>query len=194
MKAAAIILAAGESRRMGRPKALLPFRGGTFLSELAATLSRHCDPVMAVFGAGAETLAAQAPVSVRVVNNENYRQGMLTSLQAGLRELGPGPFDAVLFTLVDHPAIAAETVGALLAANAPIAIPRFEGRRGHPVVLRGAMVSEVRAEPASSKIHDIIDRHAGEIAYVDVNDPGIRDDVDDPERYRELMSRQVQGV
>lgn len=176
---------------------MLPFRGGTFLSELASTFGRYCDPVIAVFGANADELMARAPETVRCVKNDNYKEGMLTSLQAGLRELPRASGQTVLFTLVDHPAIGGATVeallgSALLGSSGAIAIPRFEGKRGHPVALRGTMIDEILAEPASSRIHDVIDRHAGEIVYVDVNDSGIRDDIDDPEQYRQLMMRQAE--
>ncbi|MDE3195168.1 MAG: NTP transferase domain-containing protein, partial [Acidobacteriota bacterium] len=87
MKTAGIILAAGESRRMGRAKAFLPFRGGTFLSTLAATFGAFCSPVVAVFGFEGEAAARKAPAGVRAAINADYRQGMLTSLQAGLRAL-----------------------------------------------------------------------------------------------------------
>jgi CTP:molybdopterin cytidylyltransferase MocA len=129
---AAIILAAGESSRMGRPKALLPFRGGTFLSVLAKTLGAHCSTVIAVFGANAEALVSAAPAGVVPVVNHGYKLGMLTSLQAGLRALAPESRGRVLFTLVDHPAIGVATVDALIRSHAPIAIPRSSGKRGHP--------------------------------------------------------------
>jgi molybdenum cofactor cytidylyltransferase len=186
---AAIILAAGESRRMGRPKALLPFRGGTFLSVLAGTLGRHCSPVYAVFGFEAERLVTQTPPPVIAVENPNYQLGMLTSLQAGLRAMGELP-ERVLFTLVDHPAVASETVGLLLECEALLVIPRYAGKRGHPVIIDRAIAIEVLAEPASSKLNDVIDRHAAEIHYVDANDAGVRDDIDDPSLYRDLLARE----
>ncbi len=190
MNTAAIILAAGESSRMGRPKALLPFRGGTFLSVLAGTLGAHCSPVVAVFGAGAEALIAAAPGGVIPVTNSSYKLGMLTSLQAGLRALSPESRHQVLFTLVDHPAITVPTVEALLRSRAPIAIPRCRGKRGHPVTIRESVAGEILAEPVTSKIHDVINRHAAEIEYVEVDDPGIHDDIDDAAAYRELMLRE----
>lgn len=190
MNTAAIILAAGESSRMGRPKALLPFRGGTFLSVLAETLGAHCSPVIAVFGAQAGSLVSFAPAGVVPVINTSYKLGMLTSLQTGLRALAAESRRRVLFTLVDHPAVVAATVEALIQSRAPIAIPRSSGKRGHPVAIRQSVVDEILAEPVTSKVHDIINRHAAEIEYVEVNDPGIYDDVDDPNAYHELMLRE----
>jgi len=186
---AAIILAAGESRRMGQPKALLPFRGGSFLSVLAETLSPHCLPVCAVFGADAKRLMSFCPPHVQAAENPNYAQGMLTSVQAGLRALGNLP-DRALFTLVDHPAVTRETIGALLASTAEIAIPKFNGKRGHPVLIRRRIAEEILAEPYTSKLNTVMDRHASEIHYIDLNDSGITDDIDDPDAYRKLLHRE----
>ena len=189
MSVAAIILAAGESRRMGQPKALLPFRGGSFVSVLAETLTAHCSPVCAVFGADAKRLMNVAPSYVLAAENPNYAQGMLTSLQAGLRALGDLP-DRVLFTLVDHPAVAAGTIRALLASAAEIAIPKFNGKRGHPVLIRRRIAEEILAEPSTSRLNAVMDRHAAEIHYLDLDDSGITDDIDDPAAYRNLLNRE----
>jgi molybdenum cofactor cytidylyltransferase len=188
---AAIILAAGESRRMGRAKAFLPFRGGTFLSNIAETLGERCSPVIAVFGFDAQRCMRLAgPLGIRTVENPDYPLGMLTSLQAGLRVL-PNEADAVFFTLVDHPAISHSTVDALLRSEALIAIPRFENRRGHPVLIRRAIFDEFLSEPPASKVRDVIDRHSAEIAYIEVGDPGISDDIDDPALYEKLLAREA---
>ena len=183
-----VILAAGESRRMGTAKALLPFREGTFLSHLAATLARRCSPVIAVFGFDATRLMAACPPSVTPVQNRDYVLGMLTSLQAGLRAL-PAECEEVFFTPVDHPAVDIATLDALLSSPSPVVIPRFNGKRGHPVLLRRAIAHEFLSAAPSSKVHDIIDRHAAEIAYIETGDPGVTDDIDDPALYRDLLRR-----
>lgn len=182
---------------MGRPKALLPFRGGTFLSVLAETFRPFCDSVVAVFGFDAENAKLAAPPGVRVAVNPDYRDGMLTSLQAGIREIGlwasgEGP-DAVLFTLVDHPAVKPETIASLLKINAPIAIPRYQGRRGHPVLMRREIAIGYLTEPVTAKVRDLIDRNAQIISYVEVDDPGICDDVDDPAVYAALLARDAEA-
>ena len=190
VNAAAVILAAGESRRMGRPKAFLPFRGGTFLSGIAAALGRRCSPVIAVFGFDAARLVAFAPTTVVGVENPDWELGMLTSLQAGLGAV-PKDCDAVLFTLVDHPAVQPATIDALLESDAAIAIPRFENRRGHPVLIGRRVMEEFVAEPPQSKVRDVIDRHTAEIEYIDVADSGISDDIDDPGLYEDLLAREA---
>jgi molybdenum cofactor cytidylyltransferase len=115
---------------------------------------------------------------------------MLTSLQAGLRAV-PDDCDAVLFTLVDHPAVQPATIDAVLGSDAVIAIPRCENRRGHPVLIRRRIMEEFVAETPQSKVRDVIDRHAAEIEYIDVADPGISDDIDDPGLYASLLAREA---
>jgi molybdenum cofactor cytidylyltransferase len=177
---------------MGRPKALLPFRGGTFLSVLAGTLGNYASPVVAVFGFDGDNVAALGAVAASGVLtsiNRDFRLGMLTSLQAGLRAVEP--FDRVFFTLVDHPAVQPETVAALAKTDVEIAIPRINGKRGHPVLVRSGIAREFLAEPTTSKVRDVIDRHAGKVFYIDVDDPGICDDIDDPALYEALLAREA---
>lgn len=190
MNAAAIILAAGESRRMGTPKASLPFRGGTFLSVLSGVFLPHCSPVVAVFGFDGDRLRETAGSDVIAVVNRNYEEGMLTSLKAGLRALPPDR-DSIVFTLVDHPAVSADTVSRLLASRASIAIPRYRGKRGHPVRISRDIAREFLNEPSSSKVRNVIDRHGALIDYLDVDDCGVVDDIDDPELYRALLDREA---
>jgi molybdenum cofactor cytidylyltransferase len=191
---AAIILAAGESRRMGRAKAFLPFRGGTFLSSIAGVLGERCSPVIAVFGFDAQRCIESAlPLRLRAVENPDYPLGMLTSLQAGLRVV-PAEADALFFTLVDHPAISLSTVDALLQSSAAIAIPRSENQRGHPVLIRRAIFEAFLHEPPASKVRDVIDRHAAEIEYIEVTDPGISDDIDNPALYEKLLAREASRI
>jgi molybdenum cofactor cytidylyltransferase len=176
---------------MGCAKALLPFRGGTFLSTLAGTLGCCCSPVYAVFGFEAEAMMAAAPASVLALENPAFRNGMLTSLQAGLCAMSVLP-ERILFTLVDHPAVKASTVSRLLRVEAEIVIPRYAGKRGHPVVIAPAIAREIMAEPAASKLNTVIDRHAATIHYEEVeDDPGICDDIDDPVLYQALLAREV---
>lgn len=191
MNAAGLILAAGESRRMGSPKALLEFQGETFLDRLIGLFSRHCAPVIAVLGGQRESIRAalRRAGEALLVENPDFRLGQLTSMQCGLRAV-PADADAVLFTLVDHPAVQPDTIARLISAGtrAPLRIPRCGGRRGHPIWFAKSLIPEFLALPAGSPAKDIVTRHAGEIAYLDVDDPGILADVDDPEAYRRLLA------
>jgi molybdenum cofactor cytidylyltransferase len=186
-----LILAAGESRRMGSPKALLEFQGETFLDRLIGLFSRRCTPVIAVLGAQRQTVRAglrRAGEAV-LVENPDFRLGQLTSMQCGLRA-APADSEGVLFTLVDHPAVTPATIDRLLGCGAPgpLRIPRCQGLRGHPIWISRSLIPEFLALPAGASAKAVITRHAGEIAYVDVDDPGILADVDDPAAYARLLA------
>jgi len=186
-----LILAAGESRRMGSPKALLEFQGETFLDRLIGLFARRCAPVIAVLGAERETVRSGLcrAGEALLVENPEFRLGQLSSMQCGLRA-APADAEGVLFTLVDHPAVAHATIDALLDCStpAPLRIPRFNGRRGHPIWISKSLVPEFLALPAGSSARDMVTRHTDEIAYVDVDDPGTLADVDDPAAYAKLLA------
>jgi molybdenum cofactor cytidylyltransferase len=184
-----LILAAGESRRMGFPKALLEWRGETFLDHLIDGLDRHCAPVVVVLGAHAETIRAGVGREALFVLNPDYRLGQLTSMQCGLRAI-PEQAAGVLFTLVDHPNVGPDTIAELLRfdpARVPLLrIPRYHGRRGHPLFFSRELIPEFLALPPEATARDVVERHAARIDYLDVPDAGILDDVDDPDTYRRL--------
>jgi molybdenum cofactor cytidylyltransferase len=103
----------------------------------------------------------------------------------------PADAEGVLFTLADHPAVAASTIDALTAERIRqpwplIRVPRFEGRRGHPVWFSRAIVAEFLALPADGAARDVVHSHAAETEYLDVDDPGVVADIDDPAAYRAL--------
>lgn len=192
MRPAGIILAAGLSSRMGRDKATLPYRGSTFLNHLIGLLAPRVKRLVVVLGHNAElirpTIDAQFPVTVAV--NPNFQQGMLSSLQTGIRAL-PAGTEAALFTLVDLPAVCGGTVERLLAVFESglqlLTIPRCEGRRGHPVIARRTVLDEIAALPPGGSAKAVIHAHRPETAFVDVDDEGIFRDVDMPEDYDALV-------
>jgi len=186
---AGLILAAGESKRMGSPKALLELRGETFLDRLVDLFAGFCAPVVVVLGCDAERIRSGVKQPERAVfaENSDYRLGQLSSMQCGLRMI-PETAEGVLFTLVDHPNVQPSTIGALLEPPlAPLAIPRFQGRRGHPIFFRQELIAEFLALPAESQAKSVVNRHAGRARFVDVDDAGILNDVDDPAAYRRLI-------
>jgi molybdenum cofactor cytidylyltransferase len=191
VSAAGVILAAGESRRMGSPKALLRYRGQTFLDTLISLLAPRCSTVIVVLGANAnqirDGLACDMTRAATFVINPDYRTGQTSSMQCGLRAV-PADAEGVLFTLADHPAVAASTIDALAAHPRPlIRVPRFEGRRGHPVWFSRALMAEFLALPAHGAARDVVYSHTQETEYLDVDDPGTVADIDDPAAYRELI-------
>jgi CTP:molybdopterin cytidylyltransferase MocA len=187
VNAAALILAAGESRRMGTPKPLLLYRGETFLDRLIGLFATRCSPVIVVLGAAAGEIRAGVRRPALFVVNSDYAGGQTSSMQCGLRAL-PADTSDVLFTLADHPAVAAETLDSVLASpGAPLCVPRYRGKRGHPIRFSRALIAEFLSLPLDGAARDVVRAHAGETVFLDLDDPGIVTDVDDPAAYRSLL-------
>ncbi len=190
---AGLILAAGESRRMGSPKALLGYRGATFLETLIDLFATHCRPVIVVLGAAAKEIRAAVQRDAVFVHNENYLSGQTSSLQAGLRAV-PADAAGVLFTLVDHPSVSRETIDALLEPPMPlIRIPRFGAERGHPVWFRRDLFAEFLALPLIGAANQVGRAHRSETEFLDVADPGVVADIDDPAAYRDLLASRARS-
>ena len=189
MSYAGLILAAGESSRMGSAKALLEFRGETFLDRLIRCFSAYCSPVIVVLGHEPEVIRAgvRSAGDAVFVLNPDYSRGQFSSMQCGLRAV-PEDAEGILFTPVDHPNIEPATVQQLMAARASIAIPQYLGRHGHPVLFTRALVPEFLALGPDAQARQVLHGHAGEIRYLDVADPGILDDIDDPDAYHRLLA------
>lgn len=192
---AGIILAAGESSRMGRDKALLPLGRETFLARLIAVLRNEVNPLRVVLGHHAEEIGARiAPlVDVQIVRNPDYRLGQLSSLQAALRSLQGRPVDGALVCLVDHPAITTAVVRAVLerfrARRSRIIIPTCRGRRGHPVFFSAELFPELLDAPLDQGARVVVRRHAAEVELVETGEEGILLDIDRPADYELLQER-----
>ncbi len=192
---AGIILAAGASSRMGSPKALLDYRGETFIERLVRVLSLVCHPVTVVLGYHAAAIRTCIGDAASVVINPAPERGQLSSLQTALAALPPDA-EGFLFTPVDSPAVEIETVERLAAEfrrrdpATLLVIPRVQTpsgpKRGHPIFAARAIAEDLLALPATAMASDVIHRHIPETLYVDVNDPGILTDIDDRESYRRL--------
>ena len=191
---AGLILAGGASRRMGTPKALLHFKNETFLDRMIRLLGGLCDPVIVVLGHQSEQIRAgieRASQAVLAVNPDPER-GMLSSLQCGLQVL-PVEAEAVMFTPVDHPNLDAATLEKLAARfhaeRAPITVPTFGGAHGHPVCITRALAGELLMLPPTAMASDVIHRYVHQTVYIEVNDPAVTTDVDDPEAYAGLIAQ-----
>jgi molybdenum cofactor cytidylyltransferase len=183
----AIVLAAGKSERMGRPKALLPFRGRTFLENILDAISESSiKNTIIVIGHHRADITARLNLP-NLIFNADYEQGMVTSFQTGIRALPRDCAGAVLF-LVDHPVVEPVTIDALVQSFAPnrIVVPVFNGRRGHPVLFAAEVLQEILALPSSQGANIVVRKDPGRIVEVAVDSPGILVDVDTPEDFEKL--------
>jgi molybdenum cofactor cytidylyltransferase len=186
-KLAGIILCAGASRRMGSPKALLDYRGEAFVNRLIRIFSCCCDPVIVVAGVHAELIRGRMDRRARLVINPDPDRGQLSSLQTALAEVPRGAA-GFLFTPVDCPTVREETIATLIDAfyknRSLFAIPRYHGRRGHPVCVRDTLIAEFLALPPTAETRFVVNRHEERISYIEVDDAGVLTDVDDLEAYQ----------
>jgi molybdenum cofactor cytidylyltransferase len=195
-KIAGVILSGGASRRMGSPKALLEFQGETFLDRLIRVLGRACDPIVVVVGQHAAQIRSgiQRVSEVRLAVNPDPERGMLSSLQCGLA-LVPADAAAAMFLPVDHPNIEPRTVDLLAECfrrdRAPVSVPTYLGEHGHPVCIARAIVDELLALPLEAKASDVIHAQVANTLYIEVSDPAVVTDIDDPAAYAGLLARRV---
>jgi molybdenum cofactor cytidylyltransferase len=189
---AALILAAGESRRMGSPKALIPYHGLTFVEHLlAATRLPRIGETRVVLGAGAEEIRARLPVKdSQIVINDAWESGPLTSIQAGLRSLPEEGVEAALICPVDHPLVTLRLIGAIVAAfdrsGKAIVLPTYLGRRGHPVLFASRLFSELMGAPLDVGARAVVRAHRGEIEEVPTEEEGVVLNLNDPEALARL--------
>lgn len=167
MTTAAILLAAGESKRMGRPKALLPWRGGTLIEYLVAELlAAGVDDVVVVLGHDAEALRPHVPAEARVVVNEAYREGRASSLRAGAAAL-PDSAGPIVVLGVDQPrprSVVRRLLDAQARSGRSVTVPVSDGHRGHPAVLSSALLPELRAATEEAKgLRGVIEAHKADV-------------------------------
>jgi molybdenum cofactor cytidylyltransferase len=183
---AAAILSAGESRRMGQPKALLPYRGHTFLEHLLDITRKPRIAVQRVIlGAGAEDILARLSIDPAiVVMNNDWPLGQLSSIQAAVRSLSREGVEGLLVCPVDHPLISAGLIAALVAAfdssGKEIVVPTYQGKRGHPVLFRAALFDELLAAPANLGARAVVWAHSAGVLEVPTSQEGIILNLNDP--------------
>jgi molybdenum cofactor cytidylyltransferase len=180
-----IVLAAGESRRMGYPKPLLEIGGRTFIEQIAETMLAVVPRLVIVIGAHRDRVRAAIPRDARIVIAENpdYSHGQLSSLKVGLGAVQPDSAGAIVH-LGDHPMVRVETFRAIVDSynrtGKPIVIARHDGRRGHPVIFDQALFAEILSAPEKEGARYVVNADASRVAYVDLDDPGINLDLDTP--------------
>ena len=188
---AGVVLAAGASSRMGRDKALLPWRGTTFLAAAIEALKPHTDLVIVVAGANSESLrpVVDASGAFLVVNPEPER-GQFSSLQTGLREVLNRGRDAAIIALVDRPPAQHATIARLrehyISSTAWAVVPEFEDGHGHPIVVGREMIEAFLKAAPNTTARDVEHARQEKIAYLPVDDANVTANVDTPEDYAQL--------
>ena len=199
-----LILAAGESSRMGRDKALLPWppveaqvvTQHTFLSTAIRSLSLATDFVLVVVGNNEALLAPIAYANgASVATNPDASRGQFSSLQVGLQEVLNRGREAAIITLVDRPPVSTPTVRAMREAfeaapdNIWAVVPEFNGKHGHPFVAGREMIELFLHEPPLGNARDIEHRHREQIQYLPVSEPYVALNINTPEDYARLVAQ-----
>jgi molybdenum cofactor cytidylyltransferase len=180
-----ILLAAGESRRMGYPKPLLTINGKTFIEKISATMLTVVPRLVIVLGAYADRIrrATARDDRIVIVENPNYSRGQLSSLRVGLDAVQSDAAGAIVH-LADHPMVRVEsfraTVDSFERTRKPIVIARSGGHRGHPVIFDRSIFAELQRAPESEGARHVVNADASRVEYVDLDDPGINLDLDTP--------------
>jgi molybdenum cofactor cytidylyltransferase len=176
---AAVILAAGESRRMGAPKALVPYRGRTFVEHLLE-ITRHTrvGVTRIVVGAHADAIREKlSSYAAAIVVNEDWAKGQLSSIQAAIRSLPEEGSCGMILCPVDHPIVSAALVARLIAefdsSGKAIVIPTYRRRRGHPLIFRASLYPELLAASPEVGARQVVWAHADEISEVSTEEEGV---------------------
>lgn len=190
---AGIILAAGESSRMGEDKALLSWTNKTFLEHLlAAVKNSGVRLVRVVLGANAEEVQKKIQFgAAEVVVNPDWRKGQLSSLNAALVTLPRSLVEAALVCLVDHPGISSRLLQTLIRefqqSGKLIVMPNYRGKRGHPVVFSAKLFDELRAAPLEVGARHVVRRHPGDILEVATEEEGVLLNINDRTAYKKIL-------
>jgi molybdenum cofactor cytidylyltransferase len=192
---AAVVLAAGQSSRMGRHKLLLPLRGKPLLLHVVdAALTAEVGTVLVVVGHNAATIQSLlAGYPVQLVENPDYAQGQSTSLHAGLAALGP-EVEAAIFLLGDQPLVPAALLNRLMetyrAGQVDAVIPVYAGQRGNPVLFSRALFPRLLAVTGDRGGREALmaAQQSGRAATVAVDDVTINRDVDTWEEYQQITA------
>jgi molybdenum cofactor cytidylyltransferase len=189
-----VLLAAGMSSRMGRPKQLLEWEGRPLVRHVAeAALASRLAGLVIVLGAEAE--ASRGALEglggpVQTVESADYASGQAASLRSGLGSL-PASARAAVVLLVDMPLVSPALIDRIIGAyeanpGALAIVPRHKGRRGNPVLLAAALFEELRGLEGDKGARAVLERHAGQTHWLDVDDAAVISDADTPEAYEQL--------
>jgi molybdenum cofactor cytidylyltransferase len=189
-----IILAAGDSRRMGQPKMLLPWKDTTVLMQVLTTFhNAGVNDLLVVTGGVREQVEQLIAAKARTIFNQEYALGeMLSSIQCGIRQLDPTT-EAILIALGDQPLVEEQSVQMILEfyrlTGASLVVPSYHRRRGHPWLVSAQHWPEILRMHTPLTMRDFLFSHTEEIQYVEVEDPGILQDLDTPQDYQKYLGQ-----
>jgi len=200
MMISAIILAAGEAKRMGRAKLLLPWQGKTVLEHvLDQLIHSRVDEIILVLGHGAERIREKIPArDIKIVINPAYREGMSASLRQGLMIMDEKA-EAFMVVLGDQPGISKEIVNQLIQAfhharpKKNIVLPTYQNLRGHPVLFSVRYREEMGKLKGDVGARRILTDHPEDILRVEMETDAVLQDIDTPEDYRKYLQRKLPG-
>ena len=188
----AVVLAAGESSRMGRPKALLPIGEQTFIERIVAALKQaKLGKIIVILGHNASELQAKiSQLPVEILINTDYKLGQLSSLQLAVQRLQSEiDCDGMLVHLVDHPylvpSLIEEMIRRFYDTKKPIIVPKFHGKRGHPVIFSRDLFAELLNAPMDQGAKAVVNAHRAETLEIETEEEGIAVDIDTPELYQQ---------
>ncbi len=189
MRISSIILSAGSSERMGSPKALLKIGEKTFLQHIIEILSKkYVEEIHVVLGALSDEIEPSiADLPVNVLINGQWDSGQLSSLITGLHAIDDDRTDGVLVWPVDHPLVSGVLIDELLNAfendHAKIIIPKYNGRRGHPVIFPNKTFHELRSASPDEGARSVVHRNESIVYEVETSEEAILINIDTPEDY-----------
>jgi molybdenum cofactor cytidylyltransferase len=200
----AVVLAAGESSRMGRPKALLPIGESRFIERIVTALrATSVEEILVVLGHNAGELRQKiGGLPTTILVNDEYQKGQLSSLLVAIRYIesrtNAGDVEGILVHLVDHPYISASLVEMMIDrfrhSKKPIVVPRYRGRRGHPVIFSRSLFPELLATPLEQGAKAVVHAHASETLEIDTEDEGVTVDIDTPQDYVKHVEGKSKGA
>ena len=189
-----IILAAGESKRMGTPKMLMPFKGKTIIENVIDTvISSGVDKTLLVLGSGSgEIQKIVDHLPVKCCYNDNYKQGMLSSVKCGFRNL-PDIFDAALIFLGDQPMVERSVINCVIDAyrksGKGIVMPVTGNKRGHPLMIDSKYRNEVECLEEGEGLRALAQNFSDDVFEIEVNTLSILKDIDTIDDYKKELKQ-----